>query len=208
MGKHERGFARAERDLYPTPPWVIQALAEYVDLRDRNIWECAAGDGRMVRALEAQGVANVFASDIEPYPGLDCIFDFLAPGLPPGLIHFDGIITNSAWGVGNRTAVAFVEAGLERIAALGGFFCLLLPSDFDAAVSRSHLFQVHPFYAARIVLLDRPVWFERTDGKPAQPKENVVWQIWARPVLRFPGPAIVRHARTRRPRDPNAMNPR
>ena len=27
MGKHETGYARVERDLYPTPHWVVSALA-------------------------------------------------------------------------------------------------------------------------------------------------------------------------------------
>ena len=27
MGKHENGFARSERDFYPTPTWVTEALA-------------------------------------------------------------------------------------------------------------------------------------------------------------------------------------
>jgi hypothetical protein len=33
MGKHETGYARVERDLYPTPHRVVSALAEHVDLR-------------------------------------------------------------------------------------------------------------------------------------------------------------------------------
>jgi hypothetical protein len=192
MGKHQTGYARVERDGYQSPPWLIKALAEHVELRDRYVWEFAANSGRMSQALRDQG-AQVFSSDIEPHPGLDAVFDFLSPGFPPGLVRPpDAYITNPPW----SKATEIIEAGLESIAKHGGLLALLLPADFDAGVTRSHLFR-HPFFLLRVTLLDRPVWFERADGKSAHPKENCCWQVWARPVLRFPGPAIVRHAITR-----------
>jgi hypothetical protein len=175
MGKHETGYARVERDFYPTPSWVVDALAEHIELKNRRIWECAAGDGRMARTLATHG-AQVFASGIEPHEKLDAVFDFLAPGTPDGLGRFDGIITNSPWGFRNRTAVAFIERGLQRIAEAGGFLALLIPTDFDSAVTRLQLFQ-HPLFAGRIILTDRPVWFERTDGGKEQPKENCCWAL-------------------------------
>jgi hypothetical protein len=55
VGKHETGFARIERDFYPTPSWVVEALVEHIDLAGLRIWECAAGDGRMAEALKAAG---------------------------------------------------------------------------------------------------------------------------------------------------------
>jgi hypothetical protein len=117
-------------------------------------------------------------------------------GMSPGLTRApDVYVTNPPW----SKALEFIEAGLERIARHGGVLALLLPTDFDSGVTRSHLFR-HSSYLVRITLLDRPVWFERTDGIKAAPKENACWQVWARPVLRFPGPAIVRHAVTRGPK--------
>jgi hypothetical protein len=32
MGKHEIGYARVERDLYPTPAWITEALLVHVEL--------------------------------------------------------------------------------------------------------------------------------------------------------------------------------
>jgi hypothetical protein len=198
MGKHETKYDRVPRDRYPTPAWVVHALAEYVELKNRRIWEPAAGDGRMARALETHG-ARVFSSDIEPHDSLDAVFDFLSSsGFPDGLARFDGCVTNPAWGRRNRTAVAFVEKGLHRIAG-GGFLALLLPADFDSAVTRLPLFQ-HPFFAGRIILTDRPAWFKRTDGVREAPKENCCWYLWAPPVLRTPAPPIVRYAVARAPR--------
>jgi hypothetical protein len=195
MGKHETSFARVERDNYPTPSWCVRALAEHVYLDGLRIWEPAAGAGRLAGALKSLD-ANVFQSDIDPHPNLDAQFDFLNFGLLPlGLCRFDGIVTNPPWGVGNRLAVAFVEKGLRWILAYGGFLALLLPTDFDSARTRLHLFQDQQFIA-RISLVSRPVWFERTDGVKAAPKENCAWYVWARQVLRAPPPPIARHAIT------------
>jgi hypothetical protein len=195
MGKHETGCALVRRDLYPTPFWCIRTLAEHVELRDRDIWECAAGDGRMVRALETEG-ARAFATDVEPYARLDAMLDFLTQGPPAGLAHFDGVLTNPAWGAGSRLAVAFIEAGLTRLANHGGFLALLLPADFDSAVTRLRLFQ-HPYVTARIALTARPVWFERSDAVKAAPKANCARFVWSRPVLRSPSPPLVQHAMAR-----------
>jgi hypothetical protein len=190
---------RVERDGYPTPGWCVRALAEHVHLAGLRIWEPAAGAGHLARGLEAAG-ARVLTSDIELHPGLGAQFDFLSAGMPVGLRRYDGIVTNPPWGAGNRLAVAFIEAGLHRIASCGGFLALLLPTDFDSARTRLHLFHDSRF-TARISLTSRPIWFERTDGIKAAPKENCCWFIWARQVLRSPPPPITRHA-IAHPKDP------
>jgi hypothetical protein len=54
MAKHEAGYARVERDFYPTPPWVVSdALAEHVDLRGLIVWEVEHRDG--VRGRDDDG---------------------------------------------------------------------------------------------------------------------------------------------------------
>jgi hypothetical protein len=100
---------------------------------------------------------------------------------------------------GNRLAGAFIDAGLHQIASNGGFLALLLPTDFDSARTRLHLFHDTRFLA-RISLTSRPVWFERTDGITAAPKENVAWFVWSRQILRSPPPPVARYA-TAHPRD-------
>jgi hypothetical protein len=152
----------------------------------------------VARALEAHG-ARVFSSDVRPHASLDTLFDFLSPGFPAALGRCDGTVTNPPWGVRNRTAVAFIKAGLHRMAAAGGFLALLLPIDFDSAVTRLPLFR-HPFFVGRVILTDRPVWFGRTDGVREAPKENCCWALWARPVLRTPAPPIVHYAVAHAPR--------
>jgi hypothetical protein len=188
MGKHENGYTRVPRDGYPTPAWCVRALAEHVNLAGLRVWEPAAGAGHLARGLESAG-ARVFTSDIDLHPHLDAQFDFLSAGLPAGLRQYDGCVTNPPW----RLAVAFIETGLRRIATNGGFLALLLPTDFDSARTRLHLFHDTRF-TARISLTSRPAWFERTDGVKPAPKENCAWFVWARQVLRSPPPPIARHA--------------
>ena len=61
MGKHETGYAdiRPDKDLFPTPSWVTDALAEHIELAGKILWEPAVGSGIMAEALAA-------ASDIDP----------------------------------------------------------------------------------------------------------------------------------------------
>jgi hypothetical protein len=181
MGKHGSDFPRVERDFYPTPGWVVDSLAEQVDLAGKTIWECACGDGRMATALGRAG-ARVYCSDIvdRGYSELNELLDFTS-GRNPKLARFDGIITNPPGGVGNKLAVAFVASGLRRINA-NGFLALLLPVDFDSGVTRRCFFADCPAFTGKIVLTKRIKWFERADGKRADPKENHAWFLWAPPT--------------------------
>ena len=190
MGKHETSFERVERDLYPTPAWVVDALAQHVDLAGKVIWEPAAGTGSMVKALRATGAARVIATDIvqRDYP-LDYTFDYTSERNPK-LPRIDLTVTNPPFGQGNRLAVKFIEAGLRR----GGTLALLLPIDFDSAKTRAHLFSDCPSFLCKIVLRRRIVWFDRTDGTKEAPKENHCWCIWSTPVLRIPHQPVVLYA--------------
>ena len=188
MGKHETGYARQDRDFYPTPPWLIEALAEHVDLRGKHILECACGDGRMTRALEAAG-AYVTAFDIADY-GYGGVRDFLLDEFPQ---QFDGTITNPPYGPRGKTAEAFIETGLRRLG--NGFLALLLPADFDSAVTRRRLFNECPAFTAKIILTRRVKWFENPANPKITPKENSAWFLWeGGAVLRVRRPPIVLYA--------------
>jgi tRNA G10 N-methylase Trm11 len=146
MGKHEHGFARISRDLYPTPAWVVDALAEHVAIAGKTIWEPACGTGQMVAALKAAGAARVICTDAHDY-GYNGIFDFVGPDSKVSW-QFDIIATNPAYGERNKLAEKFIEVGLRRLPP-GGLLALLLPVDFDCAVSRRHLFHDEPRFRAR-----------------------------------------------------------
>jgi predicted RNA methylase len=191
MGKHETGFQRIDGDLYPTPAWVVEALAEHIDLIGKTIWECAAGRGHMVEALRAAGAARVHATDVfnHGYP-LDEILDFVtaSPKLP-----FDMIVTNPPWGIGGKLAVKFIESGLRHVAG-GAALALLLSADFDSATLRPRLFRDCNQFLGKVVLTKRIVWFNRTDGVREAPKENAAWYLWEPTVLRTRQPPVVLYA--------------
>jgi hypothetical protein len=177
VGKHEVGYARVEKDFYPSPPWIVKALAEHVALAGKDVWECACGTGQMSEALKEAG-ASVYSSDVEDrgYAGLNKIADFLTTS-PPTLRN-KIIITNPPYGPRNSTAVKFAERGLMHITN-GGLLALLLPNDFDSAKSRQHLFANCPMFAGKIVLTRRVKWFEPPPGQESKsPKEWHSWFCW------------------------------
>jgi hypothetical protein len=194
MGKHG-SMERVERDFYPTPSWVIEALAEHVEIAGKRIWEPAAGDGRMVEALKALGAASVYASDIADYGYPESRrLDFLTAARAPAPI--DLITTNAPYGVHGTLAVEFAETGLRLIAG-DAVLALLLAIDFDSGVTRRHLFADCPAFLGKIVLLDRVVWYANPDPLKENPKENCAWYLWTRAP--HDGARIL-YANTRRPR--------
>lgn len=178
MGKHESGYDRIDKDFYPSPPWVIEALAEHVDLKGKGVWEPACGDGLMSVAIKAAGAAYVYSTDVvdRGFPGIDMLLDFVSPG-QPSLIHYDAIVTNPPFGKRGKLAEAFIEAGLRRTRDCG-LLALLLPADFDAAKSRRKFFADCPYFAGKITLTKRIKWFE--NGTNISPKENHAWFLWQR----------------------------
>jgi hypothetical protein len=199
VGKHEISYPRIERDLYPTPAWVIDALAEHVDLAGKIVWEPAAGDGRMVKALKVAG-AKVYCSDIVDCGyALDALvdftrapphFEFLRSRFIGGIPDHLNIITNPPFGSRGKLACKFIEAGL---ASMGdGFLALLLPADFDSAKTRRHLFGRCPKFVGKIILTRRVKWFDLPGAK--SPKENTSWFLWGHVDFRTPSRSAIRYA--------------
>src|SRR5262245_14477871 len=132
MGKHERGYQRVPRDLYPTPAWVIDALAQHVNLDGVRVWEPACGGFQMVNALRNHG-AKVWPSDIA-FPACYARYsprwlkahtlDFASNA--PNRRRFGLIVTNPPFGPRGSLAVRFIEYGLKRLDH-DAMLCLLLP---------------------------------------------------------------------------------
>jgi hypothetical protein len=175
MGKHNRNYPPVERDLYPTPAWVTDTLARHLNLRGARVWEFACGRHDMVNALRRHG-ATVYATDIVDYGnGQDEVIDFLSDR-EPRLSNFTHLISNPPYGNRCKTAIAFIERGLERAAQYGATLALLLPAHFDSRASRRGLFVDR--LSATVVLTERVVWFSRSDGVREQPMEDHQWFIW------------------------------
>ena len=97
---------REEHDFYATDPKTIDDLLKY-ETFDKNIWECAVGQGHLAERLKQYG-HNVKCSDLinRGYPGTEVI-DFLTEGST-----FNGdIITNPPYKYCNE----FILNSLNRI---------------------------------------------------------------------------------------------
>jgi hypothetical protein len=178
MSQRVSGYARVFADTYETPAPPVRALVPYLRERDLQfVLEPANGP----RSMLAQTLRN------EGFHVTATGSDFLAcTAMPdPGI---EGIVTNPPFGSGGRYAEVFIEHAL----ALAPFVAMLLRIDFDSGKTRTRLFGDCPFFAGKLILLDRIVWFPR-EGK-AGPSENHAWYLWDR---RHQGAPTIRYARAK-----------
>lgn len=175
------GHERLPADIYETvDPRCLAALLS-VWTPHAEIWEPAAGNGRLVRGLEERGY-RVFPSDIVDrgtVPGLRRC-DFLAHSMAPTLelMGFMGrpysIVTNPPYSEQDE----FVARALKMTIWSCGSVAMLLRHEWSCARSR-HVFLNHPAYDAKVTLTFRPFWFEPEAGKRgASPRHNYAWHIW------------------------------
>jgi hypothetical protein len=153
-------------DFWPTPVTLVTACVKQVlpALPDGPVWECAAGDGRLVDAITAAG-RSVHASDLYPQDNTEpCNF---LTALPPcaGSI----VLTNPPYNASDD----FIERGLALLdeGSVAGI-ALLLRHDHLQASSRVTAFnravlEVHCNW--------RPIWIDGTEG---QPRWSFHWIIW------------------------------
>lgn len=178
MSQRESGYARKERDLYETPEWVTEALVPHLANKVFDVWEPAAGSGKMSRCLAANLADFVYASDIEPkFKAQVMAGDFLTYQRWPIIdnVTEPAIITNPPY----ELATEFCEHALKLMEPVQGIVAMLLRTDFDHAKSRTHLFRDCPAFAKKLVLMKRICWFVEADGKPkASPSFNHAWYIW------------------------------
>jgi hypothetical protein len=154
-------------DFWPTPHSLVEALVYHVLplLPKTTIWECAAGDGRLVQAMMQAG-REVFASDLYPQDDSQP-WDFLGDAAPPlaGAVA----VTNPPFNAGDD----FIDRGLALLdaGAIVGLVLLLRHDHLQAAGRAEALnaatFEVHCNW--------RPVWIEGTDG---QPRWAFTWVGW------------------------------
>src|SRR3954451_2556370 len=94
MLKRQLDFPRQDKDFYPTPAWVTEALLRWVPLPN-GIWEPCCGEGSMARVLEDRG-HHVVATDLVDRGYGEGGRDFmLETRLPDGVT---AIVTNPPYG--------------------------------------------------------------------------------------------------------------
>jgi hypothetical protein len=152
---------RPETDFYATPEAVTHALLDWLNLpMGTRIWECAAGDGRMVEVMLARGY-QVESSDIKT--GVD----FRVAGAR----KVDWIITNPPFIV----AEDFIRHAYD-LNPTG--FAFLLKSQYWHSMKRNKLFfDIRPI--AVLPLSWRPDFlFGKKSGAPTM---EVLWTVWESP---------------------------
>jgi hypothetical protein len=157
---------REERDFYPTPWEVTQALAEFQTF-EGPIWEPACGDDAMANVLRANG-HKVIATDIHPL-GTGAQADFLK--IPPRRVR--NIVTNPPFDL----AVPFIEHGLRMKPDV---MAIMLKSTYWHAVRRLPLFQK-----------SKPAWILPMTWRPdfmgkGRPTMECQWTIWLRGNTDYP----------------------
>lgn len=174
MAPRGASYERAERDLYPTPAWVTEALL--AKMRFSNvIWEPACGNGQMSQVLATTG-ATVYRSDIHPIGDAEARpMDFLTEPCPWPITA--DIITNPPYGKQCRTADAFIRRSFEHCRKSGRKIAMLLPVDYDSAATRAWAFADCTAFWGKIVLTKRIKWFEMP-GVDGNPSANHAWFIW------------------------------
>lgn len=183
MSQRRSGYARKAHDLYETPAWVTDVAARHlienegVNPRTECVLEPAAGNGKMVRQLREHGFRRIAATDLVDRPGLDRVIDFrhLARELLEGQReNLPGLIfTNPPYAKG--LVDEFIKAALEVTRPRLGVVAMLLKVDFDSGKTRREIFDGHPAWGTKLVLLDRITWF---GSAGVDPSVNHAWYVW------------------------------
>jgi len=164
MSQRNSGYEREEKDYYPTPSWVTEALIPHLRRKPRVVWEPACGENHMANVLSRHmtcyGTDIARGQDFLSYTGAD---------------GYDAIITNPPYNL----SVDFIEHSLRLMEPEMGMVAMLLRTDYDHAKTRARLFRDCPSFAKKVVLTKRITWFEPPPGVPGKcPSFNHAWYIW------------------------------
>ena len=157
-------------DAYFSPPEAVASLLRIEgSFLPECIWEPAAGDGAIVKPLQAAGY-KVVASDIADYGLEGCAvgLNYLKAKLPAGV---RGIVTNPPY----RLAKAFAEKALSE----APYLALLLRTNFLESTARLPFFRKHEpariwISSRRLPMMHRHGW----QGPRAPSNTCFAWFVW------------------------------
>lgn len=154
MGIHTKKSNQriTKKDLCQTPPYALDPIIPFLILQGyRRIWDCASGEGYLVRGLVKAGF---FASGTDIMRGAD----FLTQDIPGHKNYCNAIVTNPPF----SKKYDF----LARCYEIGKPFALLMPVESLGAVTAQRLFKEYGF---EWMFLDKRVDFKMPnkgwDGK-------------------------------------------
>ena len=168
MGKRSN-FKRNKRDFYPTPPEAVAPLIPHLPESRHNRWgvryaEPCAGDGALIKALNAYGLRCNYAADSMPQQDWITKRGARQWDGRPSTGRIDYIITNPPW---DRKVL---HPMIEHFSAMYPTWLL-----FDA--DWVHTKQSAPFmpYLRKIVSVGRVKWIH--DSKMTG-KDNCAWHLF------------------------------
>jgi len=175
MAQRVSGYTRIVGEVYETPSWVLKVLADnWLCGRCIYTWDPADGpSSKLANSLRVEGFRVIATND-----------DFLIKRSLPDP-DIEAIVMNPPYGHGGRQAHQFVAHALN----LTSIVAALLKVDFDSGKTRTSLFGNCPYFAGKLILLDRITWFEPAI---ASPSENYAWHMWSRAHR---GPPTIQYAR-------------
>jgi hypothetical protein len=162
MAQRVSGYDRVADDRYETPKEITATIIPYLRrMRVRRAWEPAhAPDDKLGNALRAAGFKVTSTAG-----------DFLAAKTAPRGV--DALVTNPPYGKQGKLAEAFIRHALDLKVP---HVALLLPVDFDSALTRAQWFGDCGAFNGKIILLRRIKWFPGDSG----PSTNHAWFLWRR----------------------------
>jgi hypothetical protein len=181
MAQRVSGYDRVADDRYETPPEITATIVPYLRRQlhpvVKRVWEPAhSPKDKLGNALRAAGFT------VKSTAG-----NFLKTRAMP--VGVDALVTNPPYGKQGKLAEAFIRHALE----LGvPHVAMLLPVDFDSALTRALLFgECRHCFNGKIVLLRRIKWFPGDAG----PSTNHAWFLWSHsgagvlPMIRYATPS-------------------
>lgn len=139
-------------DDFQTPDYALNILIPYLK-KEWTIWECACGNGNLVKGLEKRGF-QVIGSDI--VNGVDFITSTVG--------SFDCIVTNPPYSLKDKF--------LERCYCLEKPFALLIPLTSLEGQSRQNLFRKH---GLQLIIPNRRIDFYTPSGKNSSSWFQSAW---------------------------------
>lgn len=139
MSATNRGAVRIEADYYPTPAWCVRRLIERAELPGGDWLEPAAGDGAIIRAVNAvRADINWTAVELR-HECRDSLVGMCFPLLGVDFLKWNSIggyhviVTNPPYSL----AMEFVKASLP----LASYVAMLLRVNFLGSAKRSAFFR-------------------------------------------------------------------
>jgi hypothetical protein len=175
VAQRASGFARITNERYETAEsWPVLALLSQ-QLNIGWAWDpCDDSDGHLVATLHRHGIKAVGTGH-----------DFLCITDPP-MAGITDLVVNPPYGAERRgeLAITFIRHALTlpvpRVS-------MLLPIDFDSAITRQDVFRFCTAFTGKIILLNRIRWIPGSTGSPST---NHSWYLWDKanedaPTIRY-----------------------